>query len=186
MELSANSWVPQLYLRISYAWSRFFHGERSKPGFAYYVKDSSITHTNLCTFIRTIFLWGSLYLVVMAVPFIIYYYALIDFPISYFGATSVLRVFLTALFGLIVCAATAFGLFWLIVTILNSDAYQRMWDVTRNTYRDRRRMWIARAEHKQAVRASRTAKGPGLFKLLWTWLQDKHSNMCTIIKIEVK
>lgn len=183
MDLSANSWVPQLYLRVNYAWARFFHGERTKTGFHDYVRGSSITHTNLCTFIRTIFLWGTLYAFLMLVPVYLYYIALIAFPISYFGTMSVLRVLAFGMGGLFLIGVTFLVLSWLLGVFVNSRMYRTMWDSMKTTYQTRRRIRIEEAERRQATKVE---KGPGIFKLLWTWLQDKHSNMCTIIKIEVK
>lgn len=155
LNLSANKWHVQLYKwchQVSVAcW-------RKNPEF--WMDDYK--RTNLCQFIRTIFVSAPLALALNLVFWAWVGFVFFYWPISHLGVGS----YAIGLGLIAACFAIAVGVIGGSVTGISYVAKKR-------------------SERRQRLR-NEPPKEPGMLSLMWQYVRDRHNQFCVMIKIEDK
>ncbi len=156
MELNPNHWHVKFYFWCLDVWDAFLDTHTKR-------------HTsNLCQYIRTIFVWMPLALVVNVGFWLYVFYALLYFPLTHFGVVGTAAGYLAI--GLFIGAIWAF-------TWLYSFTEDRL---------DDRRYERHRAARRAAIIAlggvtEQEERGPGFIEVIWLYLVAMKRRVCPMI-----
>lgn len=154
MELNPNQWHVKFYFWCLDVWDAFLdtYTDRHK--------------SNLCQYIRTIFVWMPLAIVVNVGFWLYVLYTLLYFPLTHFGvAGSVAGYLVVGLIG---------GSIWLHFFVKEKLAERR-----------RERRWAAERASGIAsseATAEKEEKGPGFIEVIWLYLVAMKQKVCPTIE----
>lgn len=157
MILDKNSWHARLYSWTAWNWLRFRGYDPDLRRHA--DRFENLSNTNLCQYIRTLFIQLPLLILLHGLLAVAVGYALFWHPIALFGSYSWLSVI-----GISLCVAAAaiavIGLIYL--GFVSSDKVKSAIE----TYIDK----LANTP-------------PGIIRLTIQWFKDRHDNICSIIQL---
>ncbi len=145
IELNENSWAARLYNWSYRIWCPFI-----------YRSSYSSRHPNLCTLIRTMFVWGPLVIAFHLLSALTLGYVFLWFPLSYFASGYLQFWFIVAIGVSIIC-----GFVWLITKVAPGAA-----DYIEQKYQ---------SKHSIEIRT--------FFSLIFQWIKDTHDQVCSPINI---
>jgi len=155
VELERNRWYVQLYLWCLAVWDTFLLREAKD------LRGRNWLRTNLCQFLRTIFLWAPLVFVMNVGLLAFTCFVLVYYPVTRFGAGGYVKT-------LVVLAGIAFAGF--LETILLSKVLR--W------FADR---LLDRAEAFDSEKTS--VRSPSFASIVFAWLRALKERTCPLITI---
>ncbi len=160
MEFNTNQWHVKLYFWCLGVSDAFLNTYTDKH------------RSNLCHYIRTIFVWMPLALTVNIAFWLYVFYVLIYFPLTNFGVVNAGKVYGIVGFVTFVCIGSA----RLFSFVANKLAERR---------RERRQAALAEwwdGTTSSGAAAEKEEKGPGFIEVIWLYLVSMKQKVCPTIE----
>lgn len=160
MELSKNQWHVKFYFWCLDVWD------------AYTESYTDRCRSNLCQYIRTIFVWMPLAIATQLAFYALAFYVLLYFPATHFSVPTTAKTY-----GVISIVVGAIWLFGIAKSWLEEQDRKRGYEAFMESLNEEP---VERAEPVVAEPAEE--KGPGFIEVVWTYLVAAKRKVCPIIE----